>query len=86
MRSHQKMEVTFPINSWNPLRTIFAVWNSTGNRIRESRETARQERVVSRLSPHLRHDMGDLDCPPQPQPLSETLKSRRQTLETMWRL
>jgi hypothetical protein len=41
--------------------------------------------LISRLAPHLRHDIGELDCrPPLPRPLSETLKAHRTTLESNW--
>jgi hypothetical protein len=85
MHSYQETEVAFPISFWRTLRTISAVLNRTSRRLHESREAARQERVVSKLAPHLRHDIGELDCrPPQPLALSETLKAHRHTLESMW--
>ena len=85
MRTYQNAGVMFPIASANPLQMAFSVWNGTASRIRERQEAVRQERVVASLPPHLRQDIGELDCrPPLPQPLSETLKSRQQTLESMW--
>lgn len=85
MRTYQNMSVMLPIASANPLQMVFSVWNATASRIREIEEAARHERVVASLPPHLRQDIGELDYrPPLPQPLAETLKSRQQTLESMW--
>jgi len=85
MRSYQNMSVMLPIASANPLQMAFSVWNGTARRIRELEEAARHERVVASLPPHLRQDIGELDCrPPLPEPLAETLKSRQETLESMW--
>lgn len=85
MRTYQNMSVMLPIASANPLQMVFSVWNGTVRKIREREEAARQRRVVASLPPHLRQDIGELDCrPPLPQPLAETLKSRQQTLESMW--
>ena len=85
MRSYQQTEIAFPMSFGRPLHTIFAVLNRALKTLHERREAARQERIISRLAPHLRQDIGDLDCrPPLPRPLSETLKAQQQTLESMW--
>jgi hypothetical protein len=52
--------------------------------LRDHIVTARQQRIVSQLAPHLRHDVGDIDHrPPLPRPLLEAQQTRRQSLETM---
>ena len=85
MRTYQNAGVMFPIASANPLQMAFSVWNGTASLVRQRLEAARHERVVASLPPHLRQDIGELDChPPLPRPLGETLKSRHQTLESMW--
>lgn len=83
MHSHQM--ITFPISHSRPLQTAFAACERTFRKLRDAWIVARQERVVSRLSLHLRYDVGDIDYrSPLPQPLEEMLKSHQQTLETMW--
>lgn len=85
MRIYQNMDVRFPMISADPLRMVFSVWNGTASLVRQRLAAARHALVVARLPPHLRQDIGELDCrPPRPQPLAETLKSRQQTLESMW--
>ena len=85
MRTYQNMSLMLPIASANPLQMVFSVWNGTVRKIREREEAARQGRVVASLPPHLRQDIGELDCRPSaPPPLEETLKSHQQTLESMW--
>lgn len=85
MTAQQLAEVLFPVDAWNPWKSAFAVWNRADGSIRERRNAARYQRAIAELPPHLRHDMGEIDCcPMQPEPLSETLRSRGQTLETTW--
>ena len=68
-----------------PLQVVSAAWKQAIRQFRDSRRIARQERLISRLPPHLRQDIGELDCrPPLPRPLSETLKARQTTLESTW--
>ncbi len=67
------------------LQAVSAAWEQAISRFRESRRIARQERLISKLPPHLRHDIGELDCrPPLPRPLAETLQARQTTLESTW--
>lgn len=67
------------------LHAVSAAWKQAIDQFRESRRIARQERLIARLAPHLRHDIGELDCrPPLPRPLDETLRARQTTLESTW--
>lgn len=67
------------------LHAVSAAWKKALSQFRDSRRIARQERLISRLPAHLRHDIGELDCrPPLPQPLAETLKARQTSLESTW--
>ena len=43
-----------------PLQVISAAWKQAIRQFRDSRKIARQERLISRLPPHLRHDIGEL--------------------------
>lgn len=83
MLSHQT--APFPIAFEPALQTASTLWGRAIRMLRRKWEEARQQRIVSNLPPHLRHDIGELDCrPPLPHPLSETLQAHQQTLETMW--
>lgn len=85
MRTHQNMDMRFPVISADPLRMVFSVGNGMARLVRQGLEAARHARVVARLPPHLRQDIGELDCrPPAPAPLEETLRSHQQSLESMW--
>ena len=85
MRTYQNMDARFPIVSADPLRMVFSVWNGTASLVRQRLEAARHERVVASLPPHLRQDIGELDCrPPAAEPLEETLRSHQQSVESMW--
>lgn len=67
------------------LQSLSAAWAQAITQFRDRRRIARQERLISRLPAHLRHDIGELDCrPPLPRPLGETLKARQTTLESTW--
>ena len=67
------------------LQSLSAAGTQAITQFRDRRRIARQERLISRLPAHLRHDIGELDCrPPLPRPLGETLKARQTTLESTW--
>ena len=68
MTSHQHTEVALPISFWQPLQTISTMSARLGKRLRKEWQAARQERVVARLPPHLRYDIGEIDCRPVPAP------------------
>ena len=81
MHTQSDAPIAFPIPLQPLLGAVSRAWHSTVKRVCSSREIARHERVVSRLAPHLRYDIGDLDCrPPPPLPLPEV----QQSLEAMW--
>jgi hypothetical protein len=85
MHKHSDAPIAFPIPLQPLLGAVSRAWHSTVKRVRSSREIARHEQVVSRLAPHLRYDIGDLDCrPPPPLPLREVQNSHQQSLEAMW--
>lgn len=67
------------------LHAVSTAWKQAIGEFRDRRRIARQERLISKLPAHLRHDIGELDCrPPLPQPLAETLKARQTTLKSTW--
>lgn len=72
MHTNQDAPIAFPIPLRPLLEAISIASRNTIKRIRDSREAARYERVVSDLAPHLRYDIGDIDyIPPPPLPLRE---------------
>lgn len=74
-----------PTPAWRPLRSASAMWHHAIDTFRARREAARHERVVSKLSLHLRYDVGDIDCrPPLPPQLAEVLTPQQTTLESNW--
>ena len=84
MHTQSDAPIAFPIPLQPLLGAVSRAWHSTEKRVCSSREIARHERVVSRLAPHLRYDIGDLDCRPPPSlPLRE-IHSYQQSLEAMW--
>lgn len=77
---------TVTLNAFSQrLHAVSASWKQAFAEFRKRRRIARQERLISRLPAHLRHDIGELECrPPLPRPLGETLKARQTTLESTW--
>ena len=85
MHAHQELRIAYPI-SLRPLwEAISAALRRLVQLVRDDREAAEQERIMSRLAPHLRYDIGLIDhLPPPPRPLEEVQRSHQQSLETMW--
>lgn len=84
MHTDQATPIAFRISLRQLLESISMAMRRAFERLRDRLDTARQERIVSQLPPHLRHDVGDIDCrPPLPRPLQEIQEARRQSLETM---
>ena len=76
--------LAFPVPLRRLLEAISIGSHNTIERIRDSRDAARYQRVVSELAPRLRYDIGDLDCiPPPPLPLVEIQYSYQRSLEAM---
>ena len=85
MQTNQDIPIALPISLRPLLEAISRATLGTMKRIRHSYEAARYERTVSKLPPHLRHDIGDIDYfPPPPLPPHEIQRSYRQSLEAMW--
>jgi hypothetical protein len=85
MTIFQNLDTTAPITWSNPLRTVAASFAPAAAWIAARLAAVRHARTVSRLPDYLRHDIGEIDCRPQPQqPLADRLRAERQTLETQW--
>jgi hypothetical protein len=85
MTIFQNLDTTSPIAWSNPLRTVAASCASAAGWIAGRVAAARYARTVARLPDHLRQDIGEIDCRPQPQqPLADRLRAEPQTLETQW--
>ena len=73
----------------NPLQPLLEVISNSLRRwikgVSDSREATRYESVVAKLPPHLRYDIGDLDCIPPPVSRREIQHSCREALEK-WQL
>ena len=84
MHTDQTTPIALRISLHPLLESISTSMRRAFELLRDRLEMARQQRIVSQLAPHLRHDVGDLDCrPPLPRPLLEVQESRRQSLEAM---
>jgi hypothetical protein len=83
MYTHEDASIAFPLR----LRVLFeAIFIASGNameRIRSQRDAAHYEQVVSKLSPHLRYDIGEIDHQPPPLTLREIEQSNQQSLATI---
>jgi hypothetical protein len=70
-------------NSLQPLLEVISNSSQRGiKRVSDSREAVRYEGVVAKLPPHLRYDIGDLDCILPP--VSPRQHSYQEALEVKW--
>ena len=72
-------------NSSSPLWKAISKWlRRVLKHVRDRRETARHEGVISKLPPHLRYDTGELDCVPPSASLWQIQRSYQDALEAQW--
>jgi hypothetical protein len=82
MHINRDASIAFPIPLHPLLKAVAIASRKTMKRIRDSSEAAHYERVISKLAPHLKYDIGDVDyIPPPPLPLREIQCSFQQSLE-----
>ncbi|MGE0500403.1 MAG: hypothetical protein AB7I79_01975 [Rhizobiaceae bacterium] len=77
---------TMPLNAtWRPLEIASAIASGVSKTIRSKLAALRSDRLRSKLPPHLRYDIGELDCRPErPQTLDQVLSGRQTSLEGVW--
>ena len=74
------LSISFPRVS----QSIATTWTRVISSLRQRWAAARQDHAIARLAPHLRYDIGELDCrPPLPRPLAETFKAYQQSPERL---
>jgi hypothetical protein len=66
------------------LEVISSSWKRLIKRVSDSREAARYEAAISKLSPHLRYDIGELDCILPPVSHRQIQHSYQDALEVKW--